>query len=180
MPRCDVDNSEFEMSDRIVRGDYFIPATVSSACASLITKLLDVDPLRRYTLDQVLKHPWINPTPHVSNLQITPRVSQLSTTSRLRAHSVVTQPAPRAHILANTSECHNNIAQRRVHTRTLTPSPPPPAKRKFLGSVLREFFAVHFAPLHASKRNESINNNQSEEEEFDAPVIPRFKSKLLK
>lgn len=42
---------------------YNIPESVSPACADLIKNILQVDIAKRYTLEQISKHPWLNKDP---------------------------------------------------------------------------------------------------------------------
>ncbi|KAF8271127.1 kinase-like domain-containing protein [Lactarius quietus] len=45
------------------------PARVSSDCRDLIRRMLQADPAARASLDEVLAHRWMNPTPGPRNLQ---------------------------------------------------------------------------------------------------------------
>jgi len=47
------------MLRQILKGAYTIPAFVSSACKDLITKMMQVNPKDRITVDDVMKHPWL-------------------------------------------------------------------------------------------------------------------------
>lgn len=52
-----------ELFEQIINGSYDFPSPywdkVSSSAKDLVTKLLQVDPKRRFTPEQVLSHPWI-------------------------------------------------------------------------------------------------------------------------
>ena len=41
-------------------GDYTIPKFVSTECKDLIKNILTTDPIRRYTIEDIRKHPWFN------------------------------------------------------------------------------------------------------------------------
>jgi serine/threonine protein kinase len=47
------------MMKQIVTGDYALPDHVSLSCKNLIEGMLHVDPLTRFTMDQVMSHPWM-------------------------------------------------------------------------------------------------------------------------
>lgn len=47
------------MMKQIVKGDYTVPPTVSSACADLIRNLMKIRPCDRLSCTQVLNHPWM-------------------------------------------------------------------------------------------------------------------------
>ncbi|KAK9835271.1 hypothetical protein WJX84_004811 [Apatococcus fuscideae] len=55
------DRAKFTIThERVLRADYHVPvgALISGEVAQLIAGLLVVDPARRMTLDQVMRHPW--------------------------------------------------------------------------------------------------------------------------
>lgn len=41
-----------------MNGDYTIPKFVSAECRDLIKNILITDPARRYTIEDIRKHPW--------------------------------------------------------------------------------------------------------------------------
>jgi len=47
------------LRDRVLSGRFRIPFFMSSDCESLVRRMLVLDPLRRYTLQQVKVHPWM-------------------------------------------------------------------------------------------------------------------------
>ncbi|KAH0795227.1 CAMK family protein kinase [Histomonas meleagridis] len=47
------------MIHQILKGSYTMPRYVSDQCASLIKMMLQVNPQNRYTMAQVLEHPWL-------------------------------------------------------------------------------------------------------------------------
>lgn len=62
--------TDLPMRQRISTADYTFPEYVSEHCTSLIRSMLQVNPLLRATLEEVLRHPWMQ---HGSNIR-----SQLS------------------------------------------------------------------------------------------------------
>jgi len=54
----DTKEAERDLRRRIRRAQYLIPNGISSSCQILIRSLLEVDPTKRLTMDQVLSHPW--------------------------------------------------------------------------------------------------------------------------
>ncbi|KAJ3154199.1 MAP/microtubule affinity-regulating kinase 3 [Geranomyces michiganensis] len=48
-----------KLYERILSGKYQVPNYVSAECRDLISKLLVLNPARRYTSAQVLEHPWM-------------------------------------------------------------------------------------------------------------------------
>lgn len=47
------------LRDRVLSGRFRIPYFMSSECEQLIRKMLIVDPLKRYTIDQIRRHKWM-------------------------------------------------------------------------------------------------------------------------
>ena len=47
------------MMDRILTGNYHLPAYLSPSCASLIRGMLEVDPAKRMTMDDIMAHGWV-------------------------------------------------------------------------------------------------------------------------
>lgn len=45
---------------KIMSADYKIPKYVSNTVKDLMTKVLNTDPDERYTIDEIMKHPWFN------------------------------------------------------------------------------------------------------------------------
>lgn len=52
------DSNTSKLYEKIMNGDYSIPSHVSSGARDLITRLLEVEPQRRYTCEMVRQHPW--------------------------------------------------------------------------------------------------------------------------
>ena len=48
------------MYKKILSGDYSIPKFVSSEGRDLIKNILNTDPTKRYTIDDIRRHPWMN------------------------------------------------------------------------------------------------------------------------
>ena len=60
----------------ICRGEYAIPAAVSTRCGDLIRKLMNIDVEERYTVEQALQHAWLTGDgPIIPEGQIHPLVS---------------------------------------------------------------------------------------------------------
>lgn len=61
------------LRDRVLSGRFRIPFFMSSECESLIRRILVLDPTRRYSLQQILSHPWMQaevpPTPPLHQVQ---------------------------------------------------------------------------------------------------------------
>ena len=58
LPFCEED--EEVNIDNIIKGNYEIPEEASPDLEDLIKHIMDIDPLTRYDLDQIKKHPWYN------------------------------------------------------------------------------------------------------------------------
>ena len=58
LPFCEED--EDTNIDNIINGNYEIPEEASPQLEDLIRHIMDIDPLTRYDLDQIKKHPWYN------------------------------------------------------------------------------------------------------------------------
>jgi 5'-AMP-activated protein kinase, catalytic alpha subunit len=43
---------------KILAGDYKIPKFLSTDCAHLLSKILEVDPSQRYNISDIRAHPW--------------------------------------------------------------------------------------------------------------------------
>ncbi|KAG5441320.1 Serine/threonine-protein kinase stk11 [Clonorchis sinensis] len=54
-----------QIFEAIAQGEYTIPGHVSTHAAHLVRKMMYKDPKKRYTLEQISKHPWVinDPTP---------------------------------------------------------------------------------------------------------------------
>jgi serine/threonine protein kinase len=52
-------NNMNELHKLIIRGNYQPLKEVSEEAQSLLTALLEIDPKRRISIDQILNHPWI-------------------------------------------------------------------------------------------------------------------------
>ena len=49
-----------ELNDIILKGKYKKINDLSTECTNLIEKILEVEPSKRITIDEILKHPWLN------------------------------------------------------------------------------------------------------------------------
>ena len=58
LPFCEED--EDVNIDNIIKGNYEIPEEASPELTDLLKHIMDIDPLTRYDLDQIKKHPWYN------------------------------------------------------------------------------------------------------------------------
>jgi len=67
------DDSVDILTEKVAKGEYTFLSPwwdpVSTSAKHLITKMLDVDPKKRYTIDQVLEHPWIKNEPFHPELE---------------------------------------------------------------------------------------------------------------
>ena len=66
LPFCEED--EDTNIDNIIKGNYEIPEEASPQLADFLKHILDIDPLTRYDLDQIKKHPWYNIVTPVKSL----------------------------------------------------------------------------------------------------------------
>ncbi|CAH8655105.1 unnamed protein product [Dicrocoelium dendriticum] len=48
-----------QIFEAIAQGDYTIPGHVSASAAHLVRKMMCKDPKKRFTLEQIAKHPWV-------------------------------------------------------------------------------------------------------------------------
>ena len=58
LPFCEED--EDVNIDNIIKGNYEIPEDASPDLEDLIKHIMDIDPLTRYDIEQIKKHPWYN------------------------------------------------------------------------------------------------------------------------
>ena len=58
LPFCEED--EDTNIENIIKGNYEIPEEASPQLRDFLSHILDIDPLTRYDLDQIKKHPWYN------------------------------------------------------------------------------------------------------------------------
>jgi len=77
-----------ELRERVLRGKYRIPFYMSTDCENLLKKLLVVNPVKRCTLEAVMKDPWMNIGFEDERLQ--PFVEQLQVTDSSRIDTMVT------------------------------------------------------------------------------------------
>lgn len=54
---------------KILSADFQTPNYVSDDAKDLFTKILNTDPEKRYTIDQIRKHPWYNLVPSEFNFK---------------------------------------------------------------------------------------------------------------
>ncbi|KAK2942387.1 putative Serine/threonine protein kinase OSK3 [Blattamonas nauphoetae] len=52
------DSNTQALYQKILHARYRCPSSLSADCRSLISKILEVDPEKRYTVDQIRQHPW--------------------------------------------------------------------------------------------------------------------------
>jgi len=68
------------LRDRVLSGRFRIPFFMSSECESLLRRMLVLDPTRRYTLQQVKAHPWMQAeVPPVAPLTPAPPMAEVGT-----------------------------------------------------------------------------------------------------
>ncbi|KAL3311974.1 secondary alcohol dehydrogenase (SADH1) [Cichlidogyrus casuarinus] len=53
------DDNLRNLLEKVKKGSFYIPSFVPNECQSLLRAMIEVDPSRRYTLSQVLEHPWV-------------------------------------------------------------------------------------------------------------------------
>ena len=58
LPFEDADNEI--LYKKITEGKFKIPKYISDSCKDFLHKILNVDPEKRYTIEQIKKHPWFN------------------------------------------------------------------------------------------------------------------------
>jgi len=63
------------LRDRVLSGRFRIPFFMSSECESLIRRILVLDPLRRYTIQQIKEHPWMQAEVPLSVPRASPKPS---------------------------------------------------------------------------------------------------------
>ena len=58
-----------QVLERILAVDYHFPASipVSEACKDLLRHILVADPAKRYSIQDIQKHPWCAPAAHLSS-----------------------------------------------------------------------------------------------------------------
>ena len=66
LPFCEED--EDTNIDNIIKGNYEIPEEASPELSDFLKHILDIDPLTRYDLEQIKKHPWYNMVSPVRSL----------------------------------------------------------------------------------------------------------------
>ena len=45
---------------KILNGDYSVPKFISQEGKDLIKNILNTDPVKRYTIEDIRRHPWMN------------------------------------------------------------------------------------------------------------------------
>ena len=55
-----IGNNDFELHQSIMNGNFPELKEISSDCKDLLYKILEVDPKKRITLNEILLHPWLN------------------------------------------------------------------------------------------------------------------------
>ncbi|XP_013138732.1 PREDICTED: serine/threonine-protein kinase SIK2-like, partial [Papilio polytes] len=54
------------LRDRVLSGRFRIPYFMSEECESLIRKMLVLEPMKRYTIEQIKKHRWMSTEPYTA------------------------------------------------------------------------------------------------------------------
>jgi len=62
---------------KIMSGDYKVPKHVSSEAKDLIKNILNTDPTKRYTIEEIRKHSWYNIHPTLDRTGIIVGVDQI-------------------------------------------------------------------------------------------------------
>jgi len=52
------DSDTNQLYAKILRGPFQMPKTISTDCADLLTKIMNTDPDKRLTTEQIKQHPW--------------------------------------------------------------------------------------------------------------------------
>eukprot|EP00762_Andalucia_godoyi_P002374 ANDGO_02790.mRNA.1 Calcium/calmodulin-dependent protein kinase type 1 len=78
-----------ELFDQIIAGDFSFPSpywdNVSHSARELITRLLQVDPVKRFTTKQVLNHPWIKGnTAHMTSMSVFRELNKFNARRKLK------------------------------------------------------------------------------------------------
>ena len=58
------DPNTTNLYQKILKGEFSIPRFVSKEAAELIRAILSTDPEKRYTIQEIRRHPWFNQIPH--------------------------------------------------------------------------------------------------------------------
>ncbi|XP_020522501.1 SNF1-related protein kinase catalytic subunit alpha KIN10 isoform X3 [Amborella trichopoda] len=101
---------------KIKAGEYTIPSHLSSEAKNLIQRMLEVEPLRRITIPEILCHPWFDPH-HPHSIIVT----SLHTTKRARKADfgfLVQTETPPSEILAKVSRAMQEL---NVDSKTIGP-----------------------------------------------------------
>ncbi|KAG8682764.1 hypothetical protein FRC08_014746, partial [Ceratobasidium sp. 394] len=81
------DDNENIMRDKIIAGQYEIPDWLNSDAGDLISNILRQEPSRRYTISQILSHPWFTSTESEDLTVTLPTLKELTPTEpRATAH----------------------------------------------------------------------------------------------
>ncbi len=54
------DDDEAVMKEKILRGDFELPDCLSEEAQSLVSSILQQDPLKRPSIQAILAHPWVH------------------------------------------------------------------------------------------------------------------------
>ncbi|CAF0816364.1 unnamed protein product [Didymodactylos carnosus] len=54
-------NNIIELRKRVLSGQFRLPFYINADCSSLITNMLNIDPDKRYSIQDVIRHPWMSP-----------------------------------------------------------------------------------------------------------------------
>ena len=58
------DPNTSKLYKKIVAGQYEIPKFISDEGRDFMSNILQTDPAKRFTLDQIYQHPWFNQIPY--------------------------------------------------------------------------------------------------------------------
>ncbi|CAD8172743.1 unnamed protein product [Paramecium pentaurelia] len=70
------DSNTSQLYKKIIYGEYATPKYMSPLCKDLLEKILQVDPLKRYNIQQIVKHYWIQTC--ITNPILTPGYGQIN------------------------------------------------------------------------------------------------------
>ena len=59
--------NETQLHENILTGIYPKPNNISGELLDLLSKILDINPSKRISIEEILKHPWLNDTDCINN-----------------------------------------------------------------------------------------------------------------
>jgi serine/threonine protein kinase len=117
--------------DQICKGDYFVPLNLSPDARDLISKILKVDPLARFSTAQILGHPWLDHVSSVSPASEHPKWAALT--------PALSQPVCRIPANGGPQRGLSDVAMRLIHKgkvhHSKTPALPRPVGLSFHSGV---------------------------------------------